>query len=425
MSPRPGGWRPRSGGLKEQLGIGIGIAAVLGSLVLFGLVIVFSFDLLHSDKLTGKRTHLQAVTITGDEQTVFSWSRDACGPQDIPDLPARAFRDSHGDVQLIAAHLVNRRFVGPELGRVRHRCAITMRSRMDPDPAVYADREWVASPFTPDGRTVYALVHDEYQGSEHPGRCPSGVYQKCWYNAITLAVSTDGGRTYHHAAPPPRHLVASVPYRYEPDFGPVGVFEPSNIVRNEKDGYYYALARTTAHQDQQFGACALRTRTLDDPASWRAWNGSSFDARLASPYAGDDRPPPDHVCAPVSPKEIGNMNQSLTFNTYFGKWLLVGSTQDYVPSQRRNVTGIYYSLSDDLVHWSRRRLVREVEFAWSYQCGDPNPIAYPSVLDPRSKSRNFGTSGQDVYLYFTRFHYSSCKQTLNRDLVRVPIRFTK
>jgi hypothetical protein len=424
MSPRPGGGRPRGAALRERLGIGVGVAAVLGSLVLFVLVVLLSYDLLHSEKL-GKRTRLEPVAFTGDEQTVFSWSRDACAPEDIPDLPARAFRDANGDVQLLSADLVNRRFVGPDLARVRHRCAITMRSRMDPDPAVYADREWVASPFSPNGRTVYALVHDEYQGTEHPGRCPSGTYEKCWYNAITLAISTDGGRTYRHAAPPPRHLVASVPYKYEPDLGPVGLFEPSNIVHNERDGYYYVLVRATVFREQRYGACLLRTRTLADPASWRAWDGSGFDVRLASPYLGDDAPSKEHVCAPVALNEIGNMAQSLTFNTYFGKWLLVGSIQDYNPSERRKVTGIYYSLSDDLVHWTRRRLVKEVEFAWTYQCGDPNPIAYPSVLDPRSPSRNFETSGRDAYLYFTRFHYSNCKQSLNRDLVRVPIRFSK
>jgi hypothetical protein len=47
------------------------------------------------------------------------------------------------------------------------------------------------------------------------------------------------------------------------------------------------------------------------------------------------------------------------------------------------------------------------------------------VLDPQSKSRNFETTGRRPYLYFTRFHYSACQQTLDRDLVRVPIEFRK
>jgi hypothetical protein len=30
-----------------------------------------------------------------------------------------------------------------------------------------------------------------------------------------------------------------------------------------------------------------------------------------------------------------------------------------------------------------------------------------------------------VYLYFTKFHYVSCRPTPNRDLVRIPIEFSK
>ena len=61
----------------------------------------------------------------------------------------------------------------------------------------------------------------------------------------------------------------------------------------------------------------------------------------------------------------------------------------------------------------------------TYRCGDPEPIAYPSVLDPDSSSRNFETTGKRAYLYFTRYNYESCQETLDRDLVRVPIEFTK
>ena len=52
-------------------------------------------------------------------------------------------------------------------------------------------------------------------------------------------------------------------------------------------------------------------------------------------------------------------------------------------------------------------------------------MIYGSVLDPDSTSRNFETSGRHPYLYFTRLHYKACVQTLDRDLVRVPIQFSK
>jgi hypothetical protein len=421
---------PRRGGggsdatLKERLGIGLGIAAIVGSLTLFAFVIVFTYDLLHGDKLS-RPTRLAPVQLAGPEHTVFSWSRDACEPRDIPDLPARAFRDSNGAVRLIAPHYVNRGFVGPDLGHLRHPCAVIMRSRNDANPAAYAGREWIASPYSPDGKRVYALVHNEYHGTQAPGQCASNDSLKCWYNAITFAISTNGGRTFKMASGPGGHLIASVPYPYEPDAGPFGLFAPTDIVRDRDDGYFYAMVRAEQYRAQAYGSCLMRTKTLANPTSWRAWDGDGFDIRFVNPYTDPGVRASDHVCTPVSPKQIAGMAESLTFNTYFGKWLLVGSSQAYVLSERRNVAGIYYSLSDDLVHWTQRRLIREVEFVWTYQCGDPSPIAYPSVLDPRSTSRNFETSGRSVELYFTRLHYANCRQSLNRDLVRVPIRFSK
>ena len=87
--------------------------------------------------------------------------------------------------------------------------------------------------------------------------------------------------------------------------------------------------------------------------------------------------------------------------------------------------GFFYSTSDDLIHWEPRRLIREAELTFTYECGDPNPVAYPSLLDPDSPSRNFETTGRTPWLYFTRMHYKDCKHTSNRDLVRVRVRFSK
>jgi hypothetical protein len=287
---------------------------------------------------------------------------------------------------------------------------------------MFADKEWLASPYTLDGKSIAALVHEEYHGSDFPGRCPSASLEQCLYNAVTMVRSIDGGRTFTHVATPPGHLVAALPYRYRPDAGPFGPFEPSNIV--SKDGYYYALFSTRNYRLQQGGACLMRTNRLGDASSWRAWDGDGFNVQFVDPYKGKVRAA-DHVCRPVSPEAISDMTQSLTYNTYFGKFLLVAPAADYRPRKRRKVWGFYYSLSDDLIHWDKRKLIKEAELLQSYSCGDPNPVLYPSVLDPQSKSRNFETTGRKPFLYFTRFHYSGCRETLDRDLVRVPIKFSK
>jgi hypothetical protein len=374
--------------------------------------------------------------LAGPAQVVFDWSKDACEARDLPDFPARAFRDSHRRVQLIASHFNGRRAVGRDLDHLRHRCKVVMASHMDPDPAKFDDREWIASTYSRNGKRVFALVHSEYHGYEHAGRCRSRKFNpvtpKCWYNAITLASSTNGGRSFRHARAP-RHLVASVPYQYVPDVNAFGIFNPTNIVK--KDRYYYVLVRVANYKHQKGGVCALRTRKLSDRTSWRAWDGNRFAVRFVNPYRRPVSRPEEHVCRPVAPVQIAKMSHSLTYNSYFKKFLLVGVAGKTVrpkgadgrpvPGGGRTVFGVYYSLSDDTVNWSERQLLMEAEMTWTYRCGDRGPIRYPSLIDPNSRSRNFATTGQRAYLYYTQFNYVSCRPTLDRDLVRVPIAFGK
>jgi hypothetical protein len=372
----------------------------------------------------GKGTTHVTLNLDGREQTVFSWTRDRCEAADFPDAPARAFRNAEGQVVLISSQFVTRRAVGADLDHVRHQCPTVMSSAQDPDPAKFDDREWLTAPYTLDGRTVYALVHEEYEGYTHPGACASKDHLKCWFNSVTLAVSHDGGAVFSHAAPPPADLVASIPYRYVPNAGFYGVFQPSNIVRRD-DGYFYSLVRVEKYGDQQAGSCLIRTRRLDDPRSWRAWDGAGFTVSFVDPYSEPPPPPGGHICRPVSPSEIEGMTDSLTFNTYLDKFILVSATLDHDPATGRTAWGFYFSLSKDLTNWTHRKLFKEVELLQSYRCGDSNPVYYPSLLDPASRSRNFETTGRRPYLYFVRYHYANCKITLNRDLVRVPIKIDR
>jgi YD repeat-containing protein len=245
----------------------------------------------------------------------------------------------------------------------------------------------------------------------------------CWYNSITSATSTDAGASYSHA-PAPTHLVASAPYQYVPDAGPSGLFTPSNIVSGP-GGYYYSLLQAESNQSQQVGTCVMRTQNLADPTSWRAWDGSAFSVRFINPYSEPLEPPSAHVCQVVSFNEIEKMNQSVTYNTYFKKYMLVGLTAKWDPVAGAWVNGIYYSLSDDLVNWSQRQLLMQTEFPWTYTCGGPDPVSDPALLDPDSEGRNFENTDQRPYLYFTVQHIvNNCYGSLDRDLVRIPIEFS-
>ena len=362
------------------------------------------------------------VKVVGPEEVIFQWATQACEPSDLPDIPARAFRDAQDRVHLIASHHTNRQMIGPNLNQVTHNCTPIMHSHDDPDPSRFDSREWIHAVYTTDGMTVYALVHNEYQGHRYADQCPSDKYVQCWFNAITLAVSHDGGDTFTHAEPP-NHLVVSIPYQYPSDSGPAGSYSPSNIVRHPTDGFYYTLIHLEGYRDQKSGTCVMRTHDLADPRSWRAWDGAGFNVQFINPYQISPTRIHDHVCQPIDPGNIQNMSQSLTFNTHYNRFLLVGLAHEADPDTGERKWGIYYTMSDDLINWTPRRLLMGVTTPTSYECGDTSPIAYPSLLDPDSPSRNFETTGKRAYLYFTRFNYILCRQSPNRDLIRVPIEF--
>jgi hypothetical protein len=114
------------------------------------------------------------------------------------------------------------------------------------------------------------------------------------------------------------------------------------------------------------------------------------------------------------------MTESLTYNTLLDRYLLVGLAPG--DSSGRLPTGVYFSLSTDLIHWTKRKLILPTPTVNSYRCDGPEPIGYPSLIDPRSHSRTFATTGKRPYMYFTRYHYSDCHKTSDRDLVRVRMR---
>jgi hypothetical protein len=368
--------------------------------------------------------HAQA---TGAGTVVFDWTTHKCGDNsNIPDQPARAFRDHNGQVNLIASHYIVRRALGSTLGTAVPQCPVILTSKDDRTVSHWDYLQWLSAPYTRDGRNVYSLSHEEYRGwlFESGGYCvKSGEpndWQKCWYNVITLASSTDGGATFSHL-PSPTHFVAGPAYRYARGNGPIGFFSPSNIVRAQ-DGYYYTIVHVEPYGVQAKGACLWRTQDVSDPKSWRAWSGAGFTVRFLDPYVNTITDPAQHKCAPVGSQTIETGSDSLTWSTYLKKWLLVraGGGSGGFPS------GFYMYTSDDLVNWTTWTRMLTAELPWTHTCGEPDYHLYPSLLDPESKSRNFETTGQRPYLYFTHFNVAygsggTCSMSLDRDLVRVPI----
>jgi hypothetical protein len=333
-------------------------------------------------------------TAIGEREVVFD-TRFGCEEIDIPDAPARAFRDYQENVHLIATHYVARAMIGPSLNELKHDCRIIYKSPKDPDPSHFQDNNWLYSFYTEDGRRIAALVHSEYDGEEIPGMCATPAdTNNCWWNTVTFAQSFDGGDNFR-VAPPPENLIAALPYRYEVGnrAGAYGFHMPSNIVR--VGGLYYALVDVWPYKRQQYGACLMRTSNVFDPGSWRAWDGNDFTVRFVDPYRERITAPERHLCSPVLAGEA----HSLVQHAQTGNFIVT----QFAPDDRFDgPPGFYIQASRDLLHWSKPSLL--VSFKdlqaldgkgkWTYQ--------YESLLDPGSTDRNFSTVSDWPYLYYVR-----------------------
>ena len=355
-----------------------------------------------------------SIAVTGKSEVVFDYTSDRCDEVDIPDAPARVFRDAEGRLQLIASNHMARRMIGTSLDDMARDCRVVLPSHGSARPERFDDSEWLSNPYTLDGETIHALVHMEYHGQDHgKSQCPSGRNDLCWYDAITLAVSRDGGATYTHAEPP-AHVVAAPPWEYRPDNAGFGFMGLSNLVRNPEDGFYYAMigfALPFAYTGS--GVCVIRSPTLDRPDAWRFWNGTSFAGRFVNPYAD-----PVRALNSRCQGTIGLAAWSLSWNTYLDRWLVIGT------SYRSGTEAAFFlAMSSDLVHWSAPNPFLRTEFGDTYECGDAGPTAYASFIDPSSSARNFDVTGKSGWLYYTQFNPPDCNTwgTYDRDLVRIPI----
>lgn len=362
-----------------------------------------------------------SVTFTlGPEEVVFDWTTDRCEDMDLPDVYAHALRTPDGIVLASGNAPSNYWSFGADLDGVRRSCTPVLVSRDDHDPSTFSGQEWITSIWTADGIHVYALVHDEYHDPVAPNCRPgdSSPANPCWYNAITWAASDDGGRSFHRPEPN-GHLVAAPPSPWNPDAvprgapPPYGYMEPSNVVPGP-DGAWYALffALTDPARGEVAGTCLMRTEDPSRPDSWRLWDGAAFSIPPTDPYIEEDPAPP---CAFL--RGAGGLRGSLTWNSYLGRYLLVGSLQTQEAGQ--TVCGIGYSTSADLLVWEQPRLLRRTSLPWEACSVRGLPVdVYPSLIDPDDTSLDFHRTGQTPWLYFTRFNGMG----LDRDLLRVRLR---
>ena len=370
----------------------------------------------------------------GAKEVVFDYTTDRCEDLDLPDQPARYVRAEDGSLVLIDGnaprHYLSR---GADFSSLKRICSPAALVSADLRTAEsYENWEWLWVVYR-EGTRWHALIHNEFHdavastcrvGDPSPGN-------PCWYNSITYAVSTDGGAAFVKPSAP-RHTVAPAPSVWVPP--PPGAVSPSgywfaegyraptNVVR-AADGYYYSLIELFPSKfSDSRGLCVIRTDRLDDPANWRAWDGSGFNLPMRSPYVIGGAAPP---CTFLSPAIGGMGGGHIVYSTYLSRYVLVAPTGAQLSG--RQVCGFFYSLSADLVHWSAPQLLVEAKLTYC-PAVTPGPGAlemlptlYPSLVDHGDTTINFERSGRNAYLYYTRFNDGG----LDRDLVRVPITFTR
>ncbi len=335
----------------------------------------------------------------GPLETVYDYSAQRCNETDVPDLPARAFRDADGAINLHAAHTLNYRSVGKSFDSLRRSCTSIYSSKNKKDFNALTYHEWLSAPYTPDGKNVYSLVHNEWYANLVDPRCvKSSVIG--WINSVTLVASQNGGKTFSR---PADYIVRRPAKEWSTSFpcsapGPTtntvyGSFSPSNIIK--KGEYYYSVVHEIKGPWNS-GTCLMRTADLSRGSAWEIFTANDWQKANTKTE-----------CAFL--QNVNVMHESLTYNTYLGKYVLLGTLFHPTPD-------FAIALSDDLIHWSKPiRILRLPELHRPYQ--------YPSLIDHTSPSRNFETTDREAYLYFT-FHHGAPNYS-DRDLMRQKIRFTQ
>jgi hypothetical protein len=287
---------------------------------------------------------------------------------------------------------------GPSLVNQVRECAAAWNMTGDADPSHFAGNEFLDSPVALGNGTVFALVHTEYPGNDYHN-CTGPAYPLCWTVTIGLAVSHDDGATWAHARPPPAHLVAAVPYGYNASHLAYGWGDPSNIVRNPRDGFFYAAIwnRNTIGL-QAPGVCIMRTADVSDPASWRAWGGAAYDRAFASPYTLAPGTEAAHVCAvtnlPNCP--VGG----LAWSTVLGKW--VGTFDCSLQAGAK----FYWATSDDLLTWSEPESLYSRADLPPDAARNVTSMSYPTFMDDAAGGDNFDTIGATPSLFWVSIGHS-------------------
>ncbi len=399
------------------------------------------------------KTYLDPMAI----ETIYDYDIDKCfgaTEGDIPDMPIRAVKLSNGTIWLTRTHSKSRLMIGTNFNSLTPNCTVVFQSTLVPesipalDVTTFAHKEWISAIYRePADSKIHMMVHNEFHdpnliADDNPNPsidapCKSGVPipgNPCNYFSLTYASAPDiiTPTTNMFQKPstwqtdPNSFIIGTSHLQWPSDPDPskeapvFGLPMTTNIIK--RGSYYYFMNHELSavyNTNATNGTCVARTQNLNDPTSWRFWDGSSYSLRMGDPYTGDSD---GTACAFVSKPQIDNMAQTVTWNSYLKKYISIagihGPTQPYV-------CGYYFSTSDDLIHWTMRQLLWEVPSPTGpCSTGQTEVKAYASLIDHGPTGTgdpndpNFEITGKAPYLYYTQWHSG-----LNRDIERIKITF--
>lgn len=239
-------------------------------------------------------------------------------------------------------------------------CAPVYTGSLDYANNTFAWGEWLYGIFRDvSSGTVYSHIYNEYYGGYYPGQDNYGVYV-----ASGLAISSNNGASFSKILAAPNHVILRSPSLRQNVAGGQGYSAWPGIFKSPLDQMYYMAGGGPT------GTTMMRTNNLNDPLSWRAWDGSGFSLATV-PLSG-------------ASQSIGINPLYLGYSDYFKKYMDVtlGSTDNYQSGNNL----VVYNLSDDLVHWGPpRKLMFNPACGADHICGNDvkgEIASYPSIMDP-------------------------------------------
>ena len=345
-------------------------------------------------------------------QTIFNGAADPCPIQYFPDGPPRPFRRADGRISLVNNENDDFQLVGDNPFDLRVVCKPILSSAQY--GSLVRGQVGIGAVYTEDGNTVYALAGQDLSALNMALGCTDQFNGNCWQGGVSLLVSKDMGNDYAFTSSGNNDVAALTHTLTTTQPSTEGYTGVSNIVK--RNGLYYAFfTPINAYAGGQSHTCLARTADLADPTSWRAFDGSGFNASL-QPAGNGPSPIP---CADIGGGNIAGIS-SLSYIPRKGLYIAVTQARLQLAGDAAPVPGAYYSTSPDLFGWSPvKRLMYLPHLGTDSMTESDN---YPALVDPFSRTRNFETidSATPVLLYVLE-HLDQGRGTLDRDVVAVPL----